>query len=82
VVGVPNADLGEEVKAVVVPAPGVAPGPELERELIEFCRAGIAHYKCPRSVDFVETLPRTETGKMQKRKVRDGYWKGHAGRLV
>jgi acyl-coenzyme A synthetase/AMP-(fatty) acid ligase len=82
VLGVPNADLGEEVKAVVVPTPGVASGPELERELIEFCRAGIAHYKCPRSVDFVETLPRTETGKMQKRKLRDGYWKGHAGRLV
>jgi long-chain acyl-CoA synthetase len=82
VIGVPNADLGEEVKAVVVPAPGAAPGPELEHELIEFCRKGIAHYKCPRTIDFVDALPRTETGKMQKRKVRDRYWEGRSGKLV
>jgi long-chain acyl-CoA synthetase len=82
VIGVPNADLGEEVKAVVVPAPGAARGPELEQELIDFCRAGIAHYKCPRTVDFVAELPRTETGKMQKRKLRDRYWAGRGGRLV
>ena len=82
VIGVPNEDLGEEVKAVVVPAAGVAPGPELERELIDYCRAGIAHYKCPRTIDFAVELPRTETGKMQKRKLRDRYWQGHAGRLV
>ncbi|HVH05368.1 MAG TPA: AMP-binding protein, partial [Myxococcota bacterium] len=62
VIGVPNADLGEEVKAVVVPAPGAAPGPEHEHELIEFCRQGIAHYKGPRTVDFDDALPRTETG--------------------
>jgi long-chain acyl-CoA synthetase len=82
VIGVPNDDLGEEVKAVVVPAPGAVPGPDLERELIEFCRAGIAHYKCPRTIDFVAELPRTETGKMQKRKLRDRYWQGHDSRLV
>ena len=82
VIGVPNADLGEEVKAVVVPAPGATPGPELEHELIEHCRKGIAHYKCPRTVDFVDALPRTETGKMQKRKVRDRYWEGRGGKLV
>jgi acyl-coenzyme A synthetase/AMP-(fatty) acid ligase len=58
------------------------PGPELERELIEHCRAGIAHYKCPRTIDFVDELPRTETGKMAKRKLRDRYWEGHTGRLV
>jgi len=82
VIGVPNAELGEEVKAVVVPSPGAEPGPALAAELIEFCRAGIAHYKCPRSVDFVEDPPRTETGKMQKRKLRDRYWEGHGSRLV
>ncbi|HTY19761.1 MAG TPA: AMP-binding protein [Myxococcota bacterium] len=82
VIGVPNDDLGEEVKAVVVPAPGVPPGSDLERELIEFCRAGIAHYKCPRTIDFVDALPRTETGKMQKRRLRDRYWQGHESRLV
>jgi fatty-acyl-CoA synthase len=82
VIGVPNDEMGEEVKAVVIPAPGAVPGPELERELIEHCRAGIAHYKCPRSIDFVDELPRTETGKMAKRKLRDRYWEGHAGRLV
>jgi long-chain acyl-CoA synthetase len=82
VIGVPNEEMGEEVKAVVVPAPGAVPGPALEDELIQFCRAHIAHYKCPRSVDFVDALPRTETGKMQKRKLRDRYWQDHEGRLV
>jgi fatty-acyl-CoA synthase len=82
VIGVPNEEMGEEVKAVVIPAAGAVPGPDLERELIEHCRAGIAHYKCPRTIDFVEELPRTETGKMAKRKLRDRYWQGHAGRLV
>jgi fatty-acyl-CoA synthase len=82
VIGVPNEEMGEEVKAVVIPAAGAAPGPDLERELIEHCRAGIAHYKCPRTIDFVRELPRTETGKMAKRMLRDRYWEGHAGRLV
>jgi acyl-CoA synthetase (AMP-forming)/AMP-acid ligase II len=82
VIGVPNEEMGEEVKAVVIPAPAATPGPELERELIEYCRAGIAHYKCPRSVDFVEELPRTETGKMAKRVLRERYWQGRDGRLV
>ena len=54
VIGVPNEEMGEEVKAVVVPARGRRARPELERELIAFCRAGIAHYKCPRTIDFVD----------------------------
>jgi acyl-coenzyme A synthetase/AMP-(fatty) acid ligase len=70
------------VKAVVVPAPGSEAGPALASELIQFCRAQIAHYKCPRTIDFVAELPRTETGKMQKRKLRDRYWQGHQSRLV
>jgi acyl-coenzyme A synthetase/AMP-(fatty) acid ligase len=67
---------------VVVPVEGVEPGPELVAELTDYCRQGIAHYKCPRTIDFVDELPRTETGKMQKRKLRDRYWAGHEGRLV
>jgi acyl-coenzyme A synthetase/AMP-(fatty) acid ligase len=74
--------MGEEVKAVVVPTAGAAPGPALEDELIGFCRTGIAHYKCPRTIDFVAELPRTETGKMQKRKLRERYWAGHDTRIV
>jgi acyl-CoA synthetase (AMP-forming)/AMP-acid ligase II len=74
VIGVPNADLGEEVKAVIVAAPAVATGPDLERELIEFCRSRLAHFKCPVSVDFVDELPRLPTGKLLKRELRTRYW--------
>ena len=81
-IGVPNEDLGEEVKAVVVPAKGVTPSPALERELIEFCRSSLAHYKCPRTIDFASDVPRTETGKMAKRRLREKYWAGHASRIV
>jgi len=76
VIGVPDEEMGEQVKAVVIPAAGFDPGPELERELVDYTRAQIAHYKCPRSVDFVEELPRTETGKLQKKKLRARYWDG------
>ena len=82
VIGVPNVDLGEEVKAVVVPAPGVSPGAQLERELIDYCRAQLAHYKCPRTIDFANDVPRTETGKMAKRRLREKYWSGHQSRIV
>jgi len=82
VIGVPNADLGEEVKAIVQPMPGVEPGPELERELIGFCREHLAHFKCPRSVDFEEELPRLPTGKLYKRLLRDRYWEGHTSRIL
>jgi len=82
VIGVPNDDLGEEVKAVVQPAPGVDGGGALERELIAFCREHLAHYKCPRSVDFVAELPRLPTGKLYKRLLRDRYWEGHSTAIV
>jgi long-chain acyl-CoA synthetase len=74
VFGVPNPDLGEEVKAVVQPMPGVEPGPELERELIAFCQEHLARQKCPRSIDFDAELPRLPTGKLYKRVLRDRYW--------
>ena len=72
--GVPNPDLGEEVKAVVQPMPDVEPGPELERELIEFCQANLARHKCPRSIDFDAELPRLPTGKLYKGQLRDRFW--------
>jgi long-chain acyl-CoA synthetase len=74
VIGVPNADFGEEVKAVVVPAPGVEAGDQLEADLIAFCRERLAKYKCPASIDFADELPRLPTGKLLKRELRSQYW--------
>ena len=82
VFGVPNEDLGEEVKAVVQPMDGIEPGPELERELIAFCREHLAHFKCPRTIDFEDELPRLPTGKLYKRLLRDRYWEGHGTSIV
>ena len=82
VIGVPNEDFGEEVKAVVQLVDGVEPSPELERELIAFCKSELADVKCPRSVDFVDELPRHPTGKLYKRLLRDTYWEGHGSKLV
>ncbi len=82
VIGVPNEDFGEEVKAVVQLAhPGNA-SPETERQLIAFCREHLADVKCPRSVDFVDELPRHPTGKLYKRLLRDQYWAGHKSRII
>ncbi|OBI47382.1 acyl-CoA synthetase [Mycobacterium sp. E787] len=82
VFGVPNDEFGEEVKAVVQPADGVAPGPELEAELIAYCRAHLAGYKCPRTVEFEPELPRDPNGKLYKRRIRERYWQGRASRIV
>jgi long-chain acyl-CoA synthetase len=73
VIGVPDDELGEVVKAVVQPVNWDDAGPELEAELIEFCQSRLAKYKCPRSVDFDQQLPRLESGKLQKRILRDRY---------
>jgi long-chain acyl-CoA synthetase len=72
-IGVPDAEWGEVVKAVVELAPGVEGSPELEAELIEFTRERLAHFKCPRTVEFVEQLPRDDNGKIYKRRLRDQY---------
>jgi long-chain acyl-CoA synthetase len=77
VFGVPNPDLGEEVKAAVQLMPGIAPGPDVEAELIAFCQQQLSRQKCPRTVDFEAELPRLPTGKLYKRVLRDRYWQGH-----
>jgi acyl-CoA synthetase (AMP-forming)/AMP-acid ligase II len=82
VIGVPNEDLGEEVKAVVQLADPAAASPALAQELIAYCRDRLAHFKCPRTVDFVPELPRSETGKLYKRMLRDAYWAGHQSPIV
>jgi long-chain acyl-CoA synthetase len=82
VFGVPNEEFGQEVKAVVQPADPAEAGPALEKELIEYCRAGLSDIKCPRSVDFEAQLPRAENGKLYKRRLVDRYWKGHATRIL
>jgi long-chain acyl-CoA synthetase len=82
VFGAPNAEMGEEVKAVVELAPGFEPGPEMEGELIAFCRERLAHPKCPRSIDFEAELPRLPTGKLMKASLRERYWKGHKSRIL
>jgi acyl-CoA synthetase (AMP-forming)/AMP-acid ligase II len=82
VFGVPNDEFGEEVKAVVQPAEGIASGPELEAELIAYCRAHLAGYKCPRTVEFEPALPRDPNGKLYKRRIRERYWQGRMSRIV
>ncbi len=82
VFGVPDDEMGEQVKAVVQPMDWAEAGPDLERELLAFCREGLAHFKCPRSVDFERELPRHETGKLYKRLLRDRYWGDRESRIV
>ncbi len=74
VIGVPNEELGEEVKAIVQPKHWADAGPELEAELIAYARERLSHIKCPRSIDFDPELPRHDTGKLYKRLLKDRYW--------
>jgi acyl-CoA synthetase (AMP-forming)/AMP-acid ligase II len=82
VIGVPNEEFGEEVKAIVQLVDPAAASPELERELIAYCREHLADVKCPRSVDFRDELPRHPTGKLYKRLLKDEYWAGHDSRII
>ncbi len=75
-VGIPNDDWGEEVRAVVQLKSGIEPAEALKTELVDYCRERLAHYKCPRNVDFVDQLPRHDTGKIYRRLVRETYWAG------
>jgi fatty-acyl-CoA synthase len=74
VLGVPNADLGEEVKAVVEPAPGVQPSEALAKEIMDYVCAKLGRQLTPRSVDFTDALPRLQDGKLYKKILRDRYW--------
>ncbi len=82
VFGVPHAECGEAVKAVVEPAPGTAPSPELAEALIEHARSRLAAFKVPRSVDFEAALPRLENGKLYKRLLKDRNWGKRDSQIV
>jgi long-chain acyl-CoA synthetase len=81
VIGIPDAEWGEQVRAVVQPTGSRDPSQEFSDELIAFCRDRLAGFKCPRTVEFRSELPRTEAGKLVKRLIRDEFWAG-AGRKV
>ena len=81
VFGIPDDEYGEQVKAAVLVADGIEPGAELADELAAFCREELAGYKVPRSFDFPSEFPRTATGKLLKRLLRDPYWAGHDRRI-
>jgi fatty-acyl-CoA synthase len=72
-IAVPDEKWGEAPMAIVVLKPGES---ATESELIEFCRERMAHFKCPKRVSFIESLPRTATGKIQKNQLRDRFWQG------
>jgi len=82
VVGVPHADLGEEVKAVVQLVAGVEADAALADELMAYAREHLAAYKCPRSIDFERELPRLPTGKLYKRLLKDRYWGRGGSKIV
>lgn len=75
VIGVPNEEFGEEVKAIIEPMPHVTHTPELERELIEYCQKHLSKLKCPKSIEFRAELPRSATGKLYKRKLKEEFWR-------
>ena len=83
VIGVPNEEMGEEVKAVVQLMESVTGSAAVAEELVEYARAHLAHYKCPRSIDFVDELPRLPTGKLYKGALKERYWReaGDARRI-
>jgi acyl-CoA synthetase (AMP-forming)/AMP-acid ligase II len=81
VIGVPDDEMGEQVKAVVQPMDMSEAGPSLEAELVAYCREKLAHYKCPRSIDFDPALPRQDTGKLYKRLIKDRYWGERTSRI-
>ena len=78
VIGVPDDKWGESVKAIVAPKPGTSPDPE---DIIAFARTRIAGFKVPKSVDFIEALPRNASGKILRRELREPYWAGRTRRV-
>ena len=82
VIGVPNNEMGEEVKAIVQLEPNVTAHTSIAEEILSHTRERIAHYKCPRSIDFEDSLPRLPTGKLYKRILKDRYWKKTDSRIL
>ena len=82
VFGVPNEDLGEEVKAVIQLVDGEMQDEAMAQELMDYCAANLARHKCPRSIDFEDELPRLPTGKLYKRLLKDRYWADHASGIL
>ena len=82
VVGVPDEEMGEAVKAVVQLMPDLKPDEAVTEEIMAFTREHIAHYKCPRSIDYEDELPRLPTGKLYKRLLKDRYWGKKNTRIV
>ena len=80
-IGVPNEEWGEEVKSVVTLNPGYAGSDELAADIVKFAREHLAGFKVPRSVEFVDELPRSPAGKIQRKKVREPYWAGRARQI-
>jgi long-chain acyl-CoA synthetase len=78
VFGIPDDEWGEAIKAVVQPAPGVAPSDELTQEIMAFAADRLAKYKLPKVVEYMDQLPRDDNGKLYKRKLRDASWAGRA----
>ncbi len=74
VIGVPSGKWGEDVKACVVVKDGAGISPD---EVMTFCRENLAHFKCPKSVDFIDLIPRNLSGKVLKKDLRAPYWEGH-----
>ena len=81
VFGVPDDDMGEQIKAVVEPASDAEPGDELAASIMAHLENRLAKFKWPRSIDFTEELPREPTGKLLKRKLRDPFWEGRSAAI-
>ena len=81
VFGIPDEEWGEQIKAVVQPAEGIEPGDELAAEILAALEGRLAKMKWPKSIDFVEELPRDPSGKLLKRRLRDPYWADQAAKI-
>jgi|TARA_B110000261_G_scaffold86439_1_gene98823 long-chain acyl-CoA synthetase len=81
VFGIPNEEWGEEVKAVIELIAGIKSSDQLSAELMAFAQENLAKMKLPRSIDFMEKLPRDENGKLYKRKLKDPYWENHVAKV-
>lgn len=77
----PNEEWGEEVKSVLTLNPGFVASDALAKEIQAFARQRMAGFKAPRSIEFVDELPRSPAGKIQRKKVREPYWVGRARQI-